>query len=122
MTPRPLALTLAVAFLGGNLARAGDDPAKQWPAWRGPLATGVAPHGENGLEFVYMVEGGMPPMKAIQSATLVASQLIEREADLGTVEVGKLADLVAVPGNPLEDIRQMTNVTFVMKGGVVYKP
>jgi imidazolonepropionase-like amidohydrolase len=83
---------------------------------------GVAPHGDNGLEFVYMVEGGMPPMKAIQSATLVASRLIEREADLGTVEVGKLADLVAVPGNPLEDIRQMANVTFVMKGGVVYKP
>ncbi len=83
---------------------------------------GVAPHGDNGLEFVYMVEGGMPPMKAIQSATIEAARLIDREADLGTVEAGKLADLVAVPGNPLEDVRQMTGVTFVMKGGVVYKP
>ena len=82
---------------------------------------GVAPHGENAKEFIYMVEAGMPPMTAIQSATLRAAQLLEMEKDLGTVEAGKFADLVAVPGDPLADIKLMTNVTFVMKAGTVYK-
>jgi imidazolonepropionase-like amidohydrolase len=82
---------------------------------------GVAPHGDNGLEFVYMAEGGMPPMAAIKSATLEGARVIGLEKELGTVEVGKLADLVAVPGNPLSDIRQMTQVHFVMKGGMVHK-
>jgi imidazolonepropionase-like amidohydrolase len=82
---------------------------------------GVAPHGDNALEFVYMVQAGMPPMAAIQSATLEAARLIEMEEDLGTVEAGKIADLVAVPGDPLADIRQMTKVSFVMQGGVVRK-
>jgi imidazolonepropionase-like amidohydrolase len=80
---------------------------------------GVAPHGDNGLEFVYMVEAGMPPMAAIKSATLEASRLIGMEKELGTVEAGKIADLVAVPGDPIADIRQMTQVSFVMKGGIV---
>jgi imidazolonepropionase-like amidohydrolase len=83
---------------------------------------GVAPHGENAKEFIYMVEAGMPPMKAIQSATLEAAKLLGVEKDLGTVEAGKYADLVAVPGDPLADIKLMTNVTFVMKAGVVCKP
>lgn len=82
---------------------------------------GVAPHGENAREFIYMVEAGMPPMKAIQSATLDGAKLLEMEKDLGTVETGKLADLVAVPGDPLTNISLMTNVTFVMKAGKVYK-
>ena len=82
---------------------------------------GVAPHGDNAREFIYMVEAGMPPMKAIQSATLSAAQLLEMDKDLGTVEAGKLADLVAVPGDPLADIKLMTDVTFVMKAGKVYK-
>lgn len=82
---------------------------------------GVAPHGENAQEFVYMVEAGMPPMKAIQSATLECARLIGIEKDLGTVESGKFADLVAVPGNPLTDISLMTKVSFVMKGGKIYK-
>jgi len=82
---------------------------------------GVAPHGENAREFIYMVEAGMPAMKAIQSATLEGAKLLGVEKDLGTVEPGKFADLVAVPGDPLADIKLMTNVTFVMKGGVVYK-
>jgi imidazolonepropionase-like amidohydrolase len=82
---------------------------------------GVAPHGENAKEFIYMTEAGMPPMKAIQSATLEASKLLGVEKDLGTVEAGKFADLVAVPGDPLADIKLMTNVTFVMKAGMVYK-
>lgn len=82
---------------------------------------GVAPHGDNNLEFVYMVEAGMPPMAAIKAATLEASRLIDMEKDLGTVEAGKIADLVGVPGDPLTDIRQMTRVNFVMKGGVVHR-
>jgi imidazolonepropionase-like amidohydrolase len=82
---------------------------------------GVAPHGDNGLEFVYMVEAGMPPMEAIQSATIEAAKLLGMDDQLGTVDAGKLADLVAVQGDPIADIRQMTNVAFVMKGGRVYK-
>ena len=82
---------------------------------------GVAPHGENAREFIYMVEAGMPPMKAIQSATLEGARLLGAEKDLGTVEAGKFADLVAVPGDPLADIKLMTNVTFVMKAGTIYK-
>jgi len=82
---------------------------------------GVAPHGDNAKEFIYMVEAGMPPMKAIQAATLSAAQLLEMDKDLGTVEAGKLADLVAVPGDPLADIKLVTNVTFVLKAGKVYK-
>jgi len=82
---------------------------------------GVAPHGDNAKEFIYMVEAGMPPMKAIQSATLEAAKLIEMDKDLGTVESGKIADLVAVPGDPLADISLMTKVSFVMKAGKVYK-
>jgi len=61
---------------------------------------GVAPHGDNAKEFIYMVEAGMPPMKAIQSATLEAAKLVDAEKDLGSVESGKIADLVAVPGDP----------------------
>ncbi|MDP1569619.1 MAG: amidohydrolase family protein [Vicinamibacterales bacterium] len=82
---------------------------------------GVAPHGANALEFAYMVEAGMPAMKAIQSATLEAARLIDMEDELGTVEAGKIADLVAVPGDPLTDIRAMMKVSFVMQGGVVRK-
>ena len=82
---------------------------------------GVGPHGENAKEFIYMVEAGMPPMKAIQSATLGGAQLIGIEKEYGTVESGKVADLVAVPGDPLTDISVMMKVSFVMKAGVVYK-
>jgi imidazolonepropionase-like amidohydrolase len=82
---------------------------------------GVAPHGENAKEFIYMTEAGMPAMKAIQSATLEAAKLVDAEKDLGTVEAGKIADLVAVPGDPLADISLMTKVSFVMKAGKVYK-
>ena len=82
---------------------------------------GVAPHGENAFEFVYMVEAGMPPMAAIKSATSVNAEALGLEKDLGTVEVGKIADLVAVPGDPLFDITAMTKVSFVMRNGIVLK-
>lgn len=83
--------------------------------------SGVSPHGQNAHEFELMVEGGMPPMKAIQSATLEASRLLKIDQRLGTVEPRKTADLVAVNGNPLEQIKAMRDIVFVMKEGVVYK-
>jgi imidazolonepropionase-like amidohydrolase len=71
-------------------------------------------------EFEYMVEYGMTPMQAIQSATTVAAALLE-QPDLGAVEAGKLADVVAVAGDPLQDVTELQRVHFVMKGGVVVK-
>ncbi|HVT72212.1 MAG TPA: amidohydrolase family protein [Lacunisphaera sp.] len=82
---------------------------------------GVAPHGENAREFVYLVEAGVPPMKAIQMGTINGAMLIGKDDQFGSVEKGKLADLVAVPGDPLADISLMTKVSFVMKAGKVYK-
>ena len=82
---------------------------------------GVQPHGENGKEFIYMVEAGMPPIEAIRSATLHASRLLGVDDRLGTLEPGKIADIIAVPGDPTEDIKRMTNVRFVMKDGRIYK-
>ncbi len=82
--------------------------------------SGVSPHGENAQEFEYMVEGGMPAAKALLSATIVSAELIGRSDKLGTIEAGKLADIVAVPGNPLEEISLMRKVSFVMKNGMVY--
>lgn len=83
--------------------------------------SGVSPHGDNARDFLLMVEAGMPPMEAIQSATIEAARLLKIESELGSVEKEKIADLVAVPGNPLEDISVMMDLTFVMKEGVVYK-
>ena len=82
---------------------------------------GVYPHGENAQEFVYMVQAGMPPMYAIQAATMHAAELLKHEKDFGSVSTGKYADVVAVPGNPLQDIAVMKQVDFVMKAGTVYK-
>lgn len=82
---------------------------------------GVFPHGENGKEFGYMVEAGMPAMEAIKSATLVAAEVLGMSDKIGTIEKGKLADIVAVDENPLNNIKTMEKVSFVMKDGVVYK-
>jgi imidazolonepropionase-like amidohydrolase len=81
----------------------------------------VYPHGQNAKEFKYMVDAGMPPMFVIQAATTHAAQLLKREKDLGSVSAGKFADVVAVKGNPLDDITLMQHVDFVMKEGKVYK-
>jgi len=83
--------------------------------------SGVSPHGLNAKEFSYMVKGGMKNMEAIKSATLVASQLLGISDDLGTLEKGKLADLIAVEGDPLQDISVLEKMSFVMKGGTVFK-
>lgn len=82
---------------------------------------GVFPHGENAREFGYMVEAGMPPLEAIQSATVVAARILGMDDKIGTLEPGKLADIIATEDNPLEDIHTLENVLFVMKEGVVYK-
>lgn len=82
---------------------------------------GVQPHGTNWKEFVYMKQYGMPEMAAIKSATMETAKLLGIEKDLGSLEVGKIADIIAVKGNPLKDISVMENVAFVMKEGKVYK-
>jgi imidazolonepropionase-like amidohydrolase len=82
---------------------------------------GVYPHGDNAKQFAYMVKYGMTPAQAIRAATSSAADLIGRAKDVGTVEPGKYADLIAVSGDPLKDVRVLENVGFVMKGGVVYK-
>ena len=83
--------------------------------------SGVSNHGDNAKEFQYMVEAGMPAMEAIQAATRGGADLIGASDRIGSVQAGRFADLVAVAGNPLTDITELKRVTFVMKGGVVYK-
>jgi len=70
-------------------------------------------------EFAYMVKYGMSPMQAIQSATSVAAALLDQQDNLGSIEAGKFADIIAVDGDPLSDITELERVKFVMKGGVV---
>lgn len=82
---------------------------------------GVYPHGDNAKQFFYMVKFGMTPAQAVRAATTNAADLIGRSQDVGTVETGKYADLIAVTADPLQDVRALENVGFVMKGGVVYK-
>ena len=80
----------------------------------------VFPHGKNAGEFAALVDRGMTPLQAIRAATLNAADLLGL-ADRGALEAGRLADIVAVPGNPLEDVRVLEDVRFVMKGGKIYK-
>jgi len=83
--------------------------------------SGVSPHGDNAKEFIYMTEAGMPAMEAIKSATIESARLLRIDDKLGSIEAGKIADIIAVGENPLEDIETMLKVGFVMKEGVVYK-
>jgi imidazolonepropionase-like amidohydrolase len=82
---------------------------------------GVYPHGDNARQFHYMVKYGMTPAGAIRAATSSAADLIDRAKDVGTLEEGKYADLIAVTSNPLDKIEVLEHVSFVMKGGKVYK-
>lgn len=82
---------------------------------------GVYQHGKNWLEFTYMIEAGMKPMDAIKAATTSAAELLGIRDKLGSIEVGKIADVVAVDGDPLKDSQAFGRVVFVMKEGVVYK-
>ena len=81
----------------------------------------VSPHGINAQEFSLMTGLGMTPAQALRAATSVDAELLGLSAQIGTLEKGKLADIVAVPGNPLTDIRQTEHVVFVMRAGTVYK-
>lgn len=83
--------------------------------------TGVGKHGDNAKEFRLMVEGGMPPMETLKVATSVPAKFLGLDAEVGSIAVGKLGELVGVPGNPLDDITAMERVVFVMKDDTVYK-
>jgi imidazolonepropionase-like amidohydrolase len=81
---------------------------------------GVGPHGDNAREFGYMVEAGMPAAEALQAATVSAAEVLGVD-DQGTVAPGMRADIIAMPGNPVEDIAATLGVDFVMKDGVVFR-
>ena len=83
--------------------------------------SGVSYHGDNAKEFVHMVEGGMLPMDAVKSATMVSAELLGIQDKLGSIETNKIADIIAVEGNPIDDISFLQNVIFVMKEGKVYR-
>jgi imidazolonepropionase-like amidohydrolase len=114
VTPKALAIgpkiqgTFAKAYKAGVKIAFGTD-------------AGVYAHGKNWLEFVYMNEGGMPALETIQSATVSAAELLGVSDILGSIEKGKLADIVAVEGDPTKDIQSMGRMKFVMKDGVVFK-
>lgn len=114
VTPKALEIgpkikaTLAKAYKSGVKIAFGTD-------------AGVYKHGMNWLEFGYMIEAGMPAMETIKAATSYAADLLGEKDKLGSIEVGKLADIVAVDGDPLTDAKVFGKVIFVMKDGVVYK-
>lgn len=114
VTPKALVVgtqiqaTLARAYKAGVKIAFGTD-------------AGVFQHGKNALEFGYLFEAGMKPMDAIKAATIHAATLLGKQDQLGTITAGKLADIVAVDGNPLQDAKAFERVVFVMKDGVVYK-
>ena len=82
---------------------------------------GVFDHGENGKEFAFMVEGGMPALETIQSATITNAKLLGKEKEIGILEAGMFADIIATDDDPTENIDTMEKVSFVMKNGVVYR-
>jgi imidazolonepropionase-like amidohydrolase len=82
---------------------------------------GVFPHGLNARQFSYMVKYGLTPMQAIQTATINSADLLGWKEKIGSIEKGKYADIIAVKDNPLDNISSLEQVSFVMKGGVVYK-
>jgi imidazolonepropionase-like amidohydrolase len=81
----------------------------------------VFPHGLNARQFPIMVQRGMTPMEAIQSATSVAARYMGRERDVGSLQPGRYGDLIAVRGDPLEDIARLQDVAVVVKGGLAFK-
>jgi imidazolonepropionase-like amidohydrolase len=83
--------------------------------------SGVSKHGTNAQEAVLMVKAGMPEMEVIKTATVNAAELLDMTSSIGTIEMGKYADIIAVDDSPLENIEELLDVNFVMKGGKVYK-
>jgi imidazolonepropionase-like amidohydrolase len=82
--------------------------------------SGVSRHGDNAREFALLVEAGLTPMEAIRSATVIASEHVMMSDDIGTIEAGKIADIIAVSTNPLDDVTALETVGFVMQGGEVF--
>ncbi|MBA5605070.1 amidohydrolase family protein [Duganella sp. FT3S] len=82
---------------------------------------GVYPHGDNARQFAYMVQYGMTPMQAIQSATVQAADLLGWKDRVGAIAAGKFADIIAVKGDPLANVAELTHVSFVMKGGAIIR-
>jgi imidazolonepropionase-like amidohydrolase len=82
---------------------------------------GVFNHGENAKEFMYMVQGGMPAMEAIICATSTAAKVLDELENIGSLQAGRFADIVAVEGDPLKDIKLLQDIKFVMKGGTIYE-
>ena len=83
--------------------------------------SGVSPHGTNAEEALLLVEAGMTEMEVLVAATINAADLIDMSDTIGTIEAGKFADIIAVDRSPLENIEELLDVDFVMKGGKVYK-
>jgi imidazolonepropionase-like amidohydrolase len=114
VTPKALAVgpkiqsTFAKAYKAGVKIAFGTD-------------AGVFQHGKNWMEFGFMIEAGMPAMEAIKAATINAADLLGMKEQLGSIEAGKLADIIAVDGDPLKDANAFGRVVFVMKDGVIYK-
>jgi imidazolonepropionase-like amidohydrolase len=90
-----------------------------------PLAVGSDvgpfPHGTQAREFVLMVKYGMKPLEVLQADLLNGAKLLGWQNEIGALKTGYFADIIAIPGNPLEDISGLTEVAFVMKGGVIYR-
>ena len=83
--------------------------------------SGVSRHGVNAREFQLLVDAGLTPMESLVTATVNASTHLQMDDDIGTIEVGKFADIIALDGNPLEDVAELMDVDFVMQGGMVHK-
>lgn len=113
VTPKALAIGPRIQETFANAYKAGVKIAFGTDA-------GVYAHGRNWMEFVYMHAGGMPALETIRAATLYAADLLGDDR-IGVIEKNKLADIVAVDGDPVKDINSMGKVSFVMKNGVVYK-
>jgi imidazolonepropionase-like amidohydrolase len=83
--------------------------------------TGVSKHGQNAREFALLVDAGMSPLSAIRAATVSAADLLGRSKDIGSIETGKYADIIAVAGDPTKDVTRLEHVDYVMRHGVIIK-